>query len=101
MVMIVDDERALVAVAELTLAQIGFKPAGFGSKRPCGLFGKGIRDVADLTIGGSDRMLIRTPGVIGGRAGESHDDESAEHDHAEPEALESDRAGIRWNLVAG
>jgi hypothetical protein len=32
MVMIVDDERALVAVAELTLAQIGFKPAGFGSK---------------------------------------------------------------------
>ena len=61
---------------------------------PGGLFGERICQVAEFAIGREDRIAIGPPGVVRRGAGECDDDENAEQDHGEPQALEPDRTGV-------
>ena len=49
-----------------------------GLEAPRGLFGQGIRYIGDFAFIGGNGIAVGTPSVVGGGAGQGHDDEHAD-----------------------
>ena len=61
----------------------------------CGLFSERFCQVVEFAIGCLERVAIRDPAVVNGRADKGEKDESAEHDDAKPQTLEPDVTGVK------
>ncbi len=75
---------ALIPARRIAQQQIDTLPG------PRGLLGERLGHVAELAIGGDERIVIRAPGVVRGRTGKGENDQNAEHDRPEPQTLEPD-----------
>jgi hypothetical protein len=50
---------------------------------PRGLLGQGIRDIGDFAFVRREGIAVGAPGIVGGRAGKSDDDQDADYGDAE------------------